>query len=316
MGGDQRHPLRPVCRDAETGDVSAGGLLNVFEELLRRLEGTRPHRWEGKRRAFRALRDGDAMFSLRSELVMAVLLIERGIPFEFGQEGRPQPDFVLTKFGMGIELGSRNIDGAQELEQAIVAALEADQLTYSVRLTYDYQPMMIRTAVKDAIVEQLRRGQPVDTELRPPDPRLGLPACRVRIEATPSDQIHISRAVADARLTWTMHDVVHEIRRSILDDERKLAQAQSMPTLLVVDLSRCSLAWIGSLAWRVQELADLLTPTDPYIGVGVMITGYERITPELALATNPHACTHDAQLMEQPQSRLQNDASRAAPTER
>jgi hypothetical protein len=306
MGGEPGHPLRPALHDGEIGDDSAIGLLNRLERLLQQIEAAKPLRWEGKRREFRTLRTDDTMFSLRSELVLANALLRRAVPYEFPDRRGSRPDFVLTDLGVGIELGSRNVDGARDLEDAIQNALRQDDNIVSVHLTYDYEPLIIRSEVREAIVAKIRQLIPVDELLRPPDPALGIPACMVRIRIEPADQLLISRDVTNPQLTWTMADIIREIRHVVMENDRKLAQARSMPKLLIVDLTRCGIAWLGQLGWRAQELTETLTPTDPYIGVGVMVAGYETNTPQFALATNPNAAEEDAKLMSTLRRRLSN----------
>jgi hypothetical protein len=224
--------------------------------------------------------------SEHSELVLAAWLARAGIKFEFGQPGQPQPDLVLPDWGLGIEVGSRTLNDTQQLEDEIRAVIEAGHDAEQVQIIYDTWPLAIRETVRGIIAAAVERGLEVDEEVVPAHD--DQPAVRVHITRAPSSGLStVNTSVDGSLLTSHMYEVEAEIRSKVIKNSGKVRQAESMPTVLVIDVARCGLAWMRPLEMWRQVLEDILDEDDPYVAVAVMV-----IAPggpmQVAWVANPH----------------------------
>jgi hypothetical protein len=72
----------------------------------------------------------------------------------------------------------------------------------------------------------------------------------------------------------------------VLRDERKIRQSQTLPTLLIVDLSGGDLPDVRYLD---TTYGPLWQPTDTYLALGAMHTLTTRRVPEIRFSVNPYA---------------------------
>ncbi|RSM80920.1 hypothetical protein DMH04_28870 [Kibdelosporangium aridum] len=286
IGERSDHPLRALLNAADSGSDPADGACALWDDLLRQIELAGPKRWEGKRREFRGQTSFSETLSEHSELALAAWLARAGIEFEFGQPGQPQPDLVLPEWGLGIEVGSRTLNSTVQLEDAVRAVVEPGHEPEHVQITYDTRPLAIREAVRSMIVDRVQRGLEVDEEVVPA--RGDQPAVQVRISRTPSSEgSTVTTSVDSPLLTPHLRDVEVEIRSKVIKNPDKVKQAESMPTVLAIDIARCGLAWIRPLAGWQRVLERMLDKDDPYIAVAVMVTGPGGPT-HLAWSVNPY----------------------------
>jgi hypothetical protein len=287
VGDRAEHPLRELLDAADDGSDLAVPACARWDALLSQVEQAQPKRWEGKRREFRSQNLFGETLGERSELVVAASLARAGVQFEFGQPGAPQPDLVLPDWGLGIEVGSRVLDGAQQLEDEIRVAAESSQRSELVKIVFDLRPLAIREKVRREIVDRFRRGHEVDEEVVPAHDQQS--AVRVRITRTPPPgPMKVETSVLRALLTPHQQDVVAEIKSKVIKYPRKVGQAKSMPTILTVDVGRCGLAWLSPLSMWEQRLPDLLDEQDPYVGVAVMVVDLGEEDVQMAWAASPY----------------------------
>ena len=88
-------------------------------------------------------------------------------------------------------------------------------------------------------------------------------------------------------LTPHLQDVEAEIKSKVIKDARKIEQAKSMPTVLVVDISRCGVAYLRSPAVWALALRGMLDERDPYLGVAVMVSSLDDTGVKLAWSAGP-----------------------------
>lgn len=287
VGDSVAHPLRELLDAADAGSVQAAAVCAAWDDLLVQVEQAAPNRWQGKRKEFRQQTSYSETLSERSELLLAAGLVRAGVQFEFGRPGQPQPDLVLEA-GLGIEVGSRCVDGAQQLAEEIQTVVDLGDESEHIQITFDVRPLAIREKLRREIVALVRSGQEVDVEVLPV--RGDQPAARVRITRTPSSGPSVvETSIDNALLTPHLQDVEAEIKSKIIKDRRKVAQATSMPTVIVIDLARCGLAWLRPLRIWEQVLRGMLDEDDPYVAIAVMVTDLDSNGVQLAWAANPHA---------------------------
>lgn len=259
-------------------------LAEVWDRLLAQLEAADPVGLEQKRRDFRAKRYFSEVYSEFAELTFASWLVEAGVTFKFGEiGGTPQPDFVLAEWDFGVEIGSRSVDGANELLDDVESALHG-HAPEQVEIEFDTRPLAIRERVRQEIVDRVRADSAVEHEAVPAHG--GHDPIRVRIHRRPSpgEQTTVRLSVASALLAPHLADVEAEIRAKVIKDDRKRAQAESMPTILVVDISRCGIGWVRPPNVWAHQLASMLDDDDPYVAIAVMITDLADTSVRLAWA--------------------------------
>jgi hypothetical protein len=286
VGDRAVHPLRELVNAADGDSTPAAIACAAWDELLSQVEAAAPNRWQGKRKEFRGQSTFNETLSEHSELVLAAWLARAGIEFEFGQPGQPQPDLVLPEWGLGIEVGSRTLNDAQLLEDEIRAVVELSPAPEHVQVAYDTRPLAIRATARAKIVDKVRRGMEVNEEAVPAHGNH--PPIGVRITRTPaSGASTVTTSVDSTLLTPHLLEAEAEIRSTVIKNPGKIRQAESMPTVLVIDIARCGFAWLRPLPMWQQALERLLDEDDPYIASAVMVTGPGSDT-QLAWAANPH----------------------------
>jgi hypothetical protein len=99
-GAHAAHPLlRPEMPD---------WFLDTLELIVAPVDAAEPLRLPTKMKAFRTLTTDAELLEQRAELLIGSMIARSGVPFEFGKD---HPDYVLGEQALGIEVGSRALDG-------------------------------------------------------------------------------------------------------------------------------------------------------------------------------------------------------------
>lgn len=275
-------------------DTFAG--YEPVEAVLRTMRAAKPNRIEGKRRDFRSVRSGPGMQAIETELTFAARLAAHGIAFDFGAPSTPQPDLVLCDLGLGIEITHRKADPTWDLKWHLknVFQSRASSTQLHIELEFSAMPFAIRSKVRDALVDEIRRAamegeSTVHCVVRPA--RGGQPAITVKATIYPTKhaygfpKIKFSEDVDRYRVL--MADVEDAIVQT-MRDKRKRRQAAAMPTALMIDLNRVKGAHLRpSNAW-VDRLLGLIEPEDKFVGVGLLYGRHWDPESPLILVRNPH----------------------------
>ncbi|WP_159049540.1 hypothetical protein, partial [Streptomyces sp. NRRL WC-3618] len=83
----------------------------------------------------------------------------------------------------------------------------------------------------------------------------------------------------------------HETSR--LEDEQKLRQANTKPTILLFDAARTGMAWIRPHPVWAQRLAMLLPDTTPFIGAAVMTPTLDDPDVGISLGVRANLTDHE-----------------------
>jgi hypothetical protein len=291
-GARADHPVHAILADSRPFVVEVAQALG---QLLETVERAAPARWMSKRRDFRALTTERKLFEMRSELVVAAMLACAEVPFDFGDPHLPNPDLVL-KSGFGIEITAKNPDGLEMLYEELDDGLSKCPGA-SVTLWFsDYPIRLERSARADLVREVLVIAARVGTsreggivERTVADPRNG---SDVVIQAV----VHpVPRLMDGLRVTWQTDSgplgpslaAVERDVLGVLQDEKKRRQAESMPTVLAVDISRLGPGWMRPSKVWAQQLASSIPSTCPFVGVAVFTSSLDRVGCDMALAVAP-----------------------------
>jgi hypothetical protein len=288
-------PEHPLLRDIALGGMDEH--LDAVEAMLRQLEKVSPMRLAGKRRDFRRLDASARWWDLCSELQLAAWLAMRGVPFEFGAPGSPQPDLVLTDLGFGLEVTRRERRARHDLVMTVfraVLSVRAEWVNKPRPVIYlTGQPLTIRVRVlqeiHDAVVDSLRAGErEVMAVVRPSCD--GLPAMTARIDLHGGRSVvpHVCYTAEAAALAAPMADV-EDLVVDCLTDRQKDRQAASMPTALVIDVSRLSdIVWLRTPGMWSRRLPQLLTVDHHFVAVGLMLASLGS-PPRMGIGIGPWA---------------------------
>lgn len=125
-GAHAAHPLlRPEM---------PGWFLDTLELIVAPVDAAGPLRLPTKIKEFRTLTTDAELLEQRAELLIGSLLARGGVPFEFGKD---YPDYVLGDRALGIEVGSRALDGPWALHNRLEELLAASGSDVSVQLSFD-----------------------------------------------------------------------------------------------------------------------------------------------------------------------------------
>lgn len=275
MKGARSDHIWGYSLNADPHDPDALPEYQPIEATLRALQESNPARLDGKRREFRTVRTAAEFRGLQVELSFGAMLARHGIAFDFGAPGMPQPDFVLRHLELGIELTAKRADPLWDLKWHLHAELRDISPRLAVHLTFSAPPFSIRTKVRDALVEEIRRAaqdgeREVYCVVRPAGH--GEPAITVRVLLSPSTwhrwpQIRVEGDGNAHRL------LLADAERAIvaaMEDKRKKRQGQSMPTLLLVDVSDVKHVQTRSNAAWLQQFAQFLTRERVFVGFGII----------------------------------------------
>ncbi|MFD3931760.1 hypothetical protein [Streptomyces sp. NPDC058614] len=279
----QEHPLRDHF-DLASGngapDSAASVIVTAFENIIEALEKANPERLAGVRRDFRQAADTDDLLIPRAEMVAGAKLARAGIPFDFGRRnGATEPDLMLRDLHLAIEVKARRLDGLRDLHDELQTALTGITPPVLVELRTDSQPLVIKKNVRAKVVEetvQRVHSQNYGTAVTPVDQpwsarkRLLI---HVGVHQAP-DLTNGSRIIVTGGFWGNepgphMMDVEDAVL-AVLEDDQKLRQANTRPTILLFDAARTGMAWIRSGRVWAQRLAIRLPDTTPFVGAAVM----------------------------------------------
>ena len=231
-------------------------------------------------------------YSLRAEFIVANRLIDRGVFFEFGAIGKPQPDLILRQPPMGIEVTRKHVAPVERLQRELREALWAQGLKPKIFLTYSTRPFLLRTKRRDEIIaeviEAVRRGDSgIQAVVRPG--RANQPAITVEIDLNGGRSVlPISRWKEGEVLTPSLLDV-EVLITAAMEDKRKERQANSMPTILIVDITGIKGAETRNSREWGSRLGSLLKPRHKFIALAILIDHPYSKATKFALAANPHS---------------------------
>jgi hypothetical protein len=316
LAGRDRHPLRWFFQAPPSLEVPAGVLylwwrspvLAVVDGFISTLERASIPGLEAKRKQFRALpsvsletvaesdlRSRDKLSELCAELAVAAALVDAGVQFRFNT-GRG-PDILLPETGKAtaaLEVGSRSPEGLSSLAMEVLFALQSRNIVADVRLSADSGPplairQIVRLDVAQWIVGEAARGATIEVS------RTVAPGCELRIEVRPGEGAEPNVLTTSGIPADSPHGarVAAEVAMRVLRDERKMRQAELLPTVLVVDVTRCdSVSAIRSQPWDAVFSTEW-RPEDRFVGVAAMVSHANDERPFLDFSPNPHASAAD-----------------------
>ncbi|MFJ5546790.1 hypothetical protein [Streptomyces sp. NPDC093225] len=280
----QDHPLADLITEAtgnNPADSFASTTVTAFESIIEALERAQPERLATVRRDFRNARTfNDDLMIVRAELVAGAKLARAGIPFDFGRRnGATDPDLVLREMNLGIEVKARRLDGLRDLHDELKAALADIDPPVLVHLIPDSQPLTIkpdkRAEVIAETVQRVRNGS-LGTAVKEIDqPWSARTRLLLKIGIYQGHDLPRGSLVTVTNAFWGsepgphLADVEDQVRL-VLQDEQKVRQAESMPTILLVDAARTGSAYIRSPKVWARRLEMLLPDTTPFVGAAVM----------------------------------------------
>lgn len=285
-------------------------VLTTVDEIICVLESAQVPGLGNKRRMFRDFRGQNALIwgkfvELRAELVVASMLTESGVAYEFNTGDGP--DLLLatpTGRRVAVEVTSKAPEGLKALGDDITTALEAAGIDADLHLfAEDYPPVAIRRSVRTAITNQLlarvNGGEftiVARQEVIPGRPADRIPACTLKIQFDRRPAGHGVQVVLHQLIRQdSPHavDIGRQIAENALRTDQKARQAVNQPTLLVVDITRCT----GGSAAATRGWSDIFDslwqPNDLYVAVAIMVCSDNQRTPDLACSVNPHAPAND-----------------------
>jgi hypothetical protein len=273
-GAPADHPLlRPEMPD---------WFLDTLELIVAPVDAAEPLRLPTKMKAFRTLTTDAELLEQRAELLIGSMLARGGVRFEFGKD---HPDYVLGDQALGIEVGSRALDGPWALHDRLEELLAESQSDMSVQLSFDDRPLKLGAARIEEIAQAIAAypmNQPADS-MRFGD--VGLSAHLTRGAGIPGSQVTVAFAGGwGLDLTAHMADVEREIENKAREKAR---QAGKMPTIVLVDISRTGWSWMRVPQAMIPALQKIL-PSTPFAGLGVFTTSLDNPEPmqtHLAIAS-------------------------------
>jgi hypothetical protein len=256
--------------------------LDTLERILVPIDAADPVRLPTKVKAFRTLTTDTELLEQRAELLIGSMLARGGVPFEFG---RDHPDYVLAGGALGIEVGSRALDGPWALHDRLEERLAARDDDVFAQLSFDDRPLKIGATRIEEIAEQVaghQMTQPTEV-LRFAD--AGLTVQLTSGAAIPASRVAVTFAGGlGLNLSAHMADVEREITNKAAEKAR---QAGKMPTIVLLDMSRTGWAWMRGPEAMIPALRQIL-PSTPFAGLGVFFTSLDQDEPmqlHLALTT-------------------------------
>lgn len=286
-GAHPDHPLLPLM-----GDTQADELLDGFEVMLTSLEEANPARLSEKIKDFAANRTFKTVLDMRAELLVAHRLAEQGIEFEFGDTRKPNPDILVNQGNLGIEVTARRPDGTRILVEALEEALTPYE-GLSLVLTYTTYPHRIQSDVREAFVEQgtdlLRDGAGPGAKHSMTfldSNNGGEVTITAHIQAAEDEQIRVQEKVDSTELTGTF-DIVKNALTLAWNDKAKTKQAESVPSILVVDAAMLGAAPMRSLEMTAKILGAHFPPDCPFKAMAVMFPSLDTLDVSFAFALHP-----------------------------
>jgi hypothetical protein len=237
------------------------------------IDAAEPLRLPTKVKAFRTLTTDKELLEQRAELLVGSMLARAGVSFEFGKD---HPDYVLGNQKLGIEVGSRALDGPWALHDRLEELLGASGSDIFAQLSFDDRPLKLGAARIEQIAQQVAShtmSQPTDS-MRFDD--VGVSVRLTRGAVTTGIRVAVTFAGGlGLELTAHMADVEREIQNKAMEKAR---QAGKMPTIVLVDISRTGWAWMRGPEAMVPALQKIL-PSTPFAGLGVFTTSLDHHEP-------------------------------------
>jgi hypothetical protein len=276
------HPLWEIIDKATASpEPRSVGLeiLAALEDIIVNLEQANPLRLATERADFQKAKNFNDLLIVRAELVAAAKLARVGIPFEFGSRtGAPLPDIILENFNLAMEVKNRKLNGLQDLADELNTALIEAKAAVTVHLEAEEWVLCIKPSERQHIIEQtLQRvatGTVENFSAELDHPWATKTKSRVGVHVFPGTPLAGSQAVfIQNAFAATGHftDIEDEIVNVLTGDEQKTAQAESIPTILLIDLGRVGMSWIRPERTWAARLAVRIPATTPFVGVAVMI---------------------------------------------
>lgn len=248
--------------------------LDTLELIVAPVDDAEPVRLPTKMKAFRTLTTRTELLEQRAELLIGSMLARGGVPFEFGKD---HPDYVLEGGALGIEVGSRALDGPWALHDRVEKLLADGERNVSVQLSFDDRPLKLGATRAEEIAQQIVVHHPVDMpadSLRFED--VGLTVHLTSGVGIPGRQVTVAFAGGwGLNLTAHMGDVEREIENKAREKAR---QAGKMPTIVLIDISRTGWAWMRGPEAMIPALQRIL-PATPLVGLGIFTTSLDRAEP-------------------------------------
>ena len=256
--------------------------LDALELIVAPVDAAEPMRLPTKMKAFRTLTTDAELLEQRAELLIGSMLARGGVRFEFGKD---HPDYVLGDQALGIEVGSRALDGPWALHDRLEELLAGSESDMSVQLSFDDRPLKLGAARIEEIAQAIAAhpmNQSADS-MRFGD--VGLSAHLTCGAGIPGSQVTVAFAGGwGLDLTAHMADVEREIENKAREKAR---QAGRMPTIVLVDISRTGWSWMRGPQAMIPALQKIL-PSTPFTGLGVFTTSLDSAEPmqtHLAIAS-------------------------------
>jgi hypothetical protein len=243
--------------------------LVVWDDLLRPIEIAQSLRIARKKDAFRKIQTFSQCMEQRAELLTASLLAHADIAFEFGSD---HPDLILIGNNCGIEVGTRAIDDLRALHDEIEGrALGLTDL--QIILTFDGRPLKIGANRLIEIADEVVASAASGTD----NLRFESIGLTVGIGTAPFEGIHVSTSgqKLGSELGPHMAEIEREVDNKIAEKRR---QAEKMPTVLLLDISRVGDSFLRSPDVWSQVLNSKLKG-EPFVGLGVMVSSIDRWLP-------------------------------------
>ncbi|MGW4908120.1 hypothetical protein [Streptomyces sp. NPDC004270] len=304
-GTTVNHPLSEVIEaDAKAEDSQAAGtraVLTAYDSIIESLEVAKPLRLEGERAEFRRSETDDALLIVRAELAAGAKLARAGVSFEFGQRGKaPQPDLILSGRNLAIEVKNRRVDGFEDLYDELEAALSEINAPVVVQILFDERPLVMkpadRTRVVEQTIERVQRGELGTAEMSVQQPWAARQRLLIAVQIIETDTPPTGRRVithTGGTLSGHFQDLEKQVLK-VLNDGQKIRQAETMPTILMVEASRSGLAWMRPQQTWATRLAEQLPSSTPFRGVGLMISSLDSSDVSLSIGVRPNVSTEDA----------------------
>jgi hypothetical protein len=269
-------------------------VLTAYNDIIGILESRQPLRLESERADFRRASTDDALLIVRAELVAGAKLARAGVDFEFGKRGGvPLPDLILTGRDLAIEVKARRLDGFADLYEELNAALVQIDAPVIVHVLCDEQPLAMkpeaRARVVNHTIERVQCGQRGTAEMSIPQPWASRPRLVIAVQIVELERPPTGRRVITSTcgtLTGHFQDLEKEVLVA-LSNEQKIRQAQSVPTILLVEASRTGLAWMRPQRTWATRLAEQLPAETPFRGIGLMISSLD--SPDVSLSIGVHS---------------------------
>lgn len=279
-GAGSKHPYATEFQAAPKYDYGQWAELDYLESLLSGLHRAGAGRLEGKRRDFRKLRDKPGHLGMRAELVVAGRLADRGIGFDFGATGTPQPDMVLRDLGLGIEVTTRSTNAEWVLKRELAMAMRVHRPKVHFLMEYSAKPFTIRSKVREQIIQEVHRAVTDDESevhcvVRPA--KDGQPAITLKVTIQPMGKYQIGfwpdvRLAESPDLLKPLMIDGEEALVGAMEEKRKRRQAEAMPTVLVVDVAGIEGSWLRTTRSWGDRLVQLIKPNHRFAALAVMVS--------------------------------------------